>query len=368
MDLVNLNPYRILGVYANAPSNTWPTLKRDIDTVASKPLPFTSYLPDTPRSPDLVLNVLEQLQDPYERMRYAQFWFYVTTPEDEEALKHIRSRDMPSALKLWSWKDTVSSLQNRMVCSLILGKYKEAVRYAEHIYSHYTDELITPVVGTEHGIDQNDLILNFWQALEAEVLATNPDLMPLLPQSWEKVIHPPKQNTTQPATEPKEETPTATNDTSKPNQTETKETEEKGSNTAAIITILLAVWLFIAGIGIIHEFLLMGSIAFGFGAVMFFIGLFLFSLNQNETSEEEAPQPTSEPKETPQPETSNINLTHIETTQEHKTQVESESNETLASESIGCIGSFLSPIVAFFAILAFEAILAGFLYLIIELF
>lgn len=280
MDLVNLNPYRILGVYANAPSNTWPTLKRDIDTVVSKPLPFTSYLPDTPRSPDLVLNVLEQLQDPYERMRYAQFWFYVTTPEDEEALKHIRSRDMPSALKLWSRKDTVSSLQNRMVCSLILGKYKETVRYAEHIYSHYTDELITPVVRTEHGIDQNDLILNFWQALEAEVLATNPDLMPLLPPSWEKVIHPPKQNTPQPETSNINLTHIETTQDLKP-QVESESNKlndqsNKETNGCMNRFVFIALGLLLAVLGqslIFNDMLTPGIIINYIGCILFYIGL-----------------------------------------------------------------------------------------------
>lgn len=197
MDLVNLNPYRILGVYANTPSDTWSVRNFEIDNIVSKPLDFTSYLRNIPRTKKLMDDALTQLKDPYERMKHAQFWFYVTT-EDEEALKHIRSRDIPSALKLWSWKDTVSSLQNRMICSLILGKYKEVVRYAEHIYSHYADELIIPVVGTKYEINQNDLILNFWHGMKAEVEATDPDLLPALPPTWDKVIIPPKEPITEP--------------------------------------------------------------------------------------------------------------------------------------------------------------------------
>lgn len=150
--IVSQNPYRILGVYANSP-------KRDI--VANKgkasaflkvnkpveyPLDLKGILPAPKRTLDLMNEAESHLAIAKEQIKYAQFWFLQKmSPLDGVAFNHLLAGNMAEAIEIWSKQESLSSLQNKLVCHLIEGKHKLAVEAAEKLYEKFGDDYISKV-------------------------------------------------------------------------------------------------------------------------------------------------------------------------------------------------------------------------------
>ncbi|MBE6256657.1 MAG: hypothetical protein E7103_01710 [Prevotella sp.] len=150
--LVLQNPYRILGVYANSP-------KRDI--VANKgratafltvnrpveyPLDLKGILPAPNRTLDLMNEAEAHLAIAKEQIKYAQFWFLQKmSPLDDIAFNHLLAGNMAGAIEIWSKQESISSLQNRLVCYLIEGKHELAVKVAERLYEKFGNDYISKV-------------------------------------------------------------------------------------------------------------------------------------------------------------------------------------------------------------------------------
>lgn len=151
MKLIEENPFRVLGVYANSP-------KRDI--VANKgkanaflkvsraveyPLDLKGTLPPLTRTLDMMNEAEAHLSIAREQIKYAQFWFLKMTPLDEIAFNHLFAGNMTEAMEIWSKQDSVSSLQNRLVCNLIENKPWIAAKTAEDLYHKFGNEYIIKV-------------------------------------------------------------------------------------------------------------------------------------------------------------------------------------------------------------------------------
>lgn len=150
--IVLQNPYRILGVYANSP-------KRDI--VANKgrataflkvnrpveyPLDLKGILPAPNRTHDLMNEAEAHLAIAKEQIKYAQFWFLQKmTPLDDIAFNHLLAGNMAGAIEIWSKQESLSSLQNKLVCYLIEGKHRAAIIAAEKLYDKFGDVYINKV-------------------------------------------------------------------------------------------------------------------------------------------------------------------------------------------------------------------------------
>lgn len=145
------NPYRILGVYANA-------AKKDI--VANKgkataflkvnkpveyPLDLKGILPAPNRTLDLMNEAEAHLAIAKEQIKYAQFWFLTMTPIDDVAFNHLVAGNITGAMEIWSKQKSLSSLQNRLVCYLITNKTEQAVKTAEKLYAKFGEEFISKV-------------------------------------------------------------------------------------------------------------------------------------------------------------------------------------------------------------------------------
>lgn len=145
--LIN-NPFRILGCYSNSP-------KRDI--VANKgkivaflkvnrsvdfPLDLNELLPKVVRNLEMIDKADAHLAIAKEQIKYAQFWFINKTQFDDIAFNHLISGNIDRAIDIWSKKESLSSLQNKLVCFLIKGKYEEALIVAERLYGKYGDVYI----------------------------------------------------------------------------------------------------------------------------------------------------------------------------------------------------------------------------------
>lgn len=153
MDIINNNPYRLLGVYANASAKERVANLNKCRAFlkVGKPINFgldlLGILPPLQRDAEQMDKAESSLALPQDQLAYALFWFIKRTPIDEIACKRLEAGDLSAAVALWAKKDNLSSLHNRCVCALIGKNYSEAVAYAERIYPHYEAELVEAILG-----------------------------------------------------------------------------------------------------------------------------------------------------------------------------------------------------------------------------
>ena len=173
--IVLQNPYRILGVYANA-------TKKDI--VANKgkataflkvnkpveyPIDLKGILPTPNRTLDLMNEAEAHLAIAKEQIKYAQFWFLKLTPLDDVAFNHLVAGNIASAKEIWSKQESLSSLQNKMVCYLIEGKPWLAIKSAEKLYEKFGDTYIGKIdANATIQMTSEELLHQFIDAVGAE--------------------------------------------------------------------------------------------------------------------------------------------------------------------------------------------------------
>lgn len=154
MNIINNNPFRLLGVFANSP-------KRDI--VANKgkataflkvnrsveyPLDLKGILPSLSRTLEMMNEAESHLAIAKEQIKYAQFWFLKMTQLDEIAFNHLFAGKIDESISIWSKQDNISSLQNKMVCYLIKNSISGAISIAQQLYGKFGDTYIEKVDGS----------------------------------------------------------------------------------------------------------------------------------------------------------------------------------------------------------------------------
>lgn len=170
------NPYRILGVYANS-------AKRDV--VANKgkataflkvnrpvefPLDLKGILPPINRTLELMNDAEAHLAIAKEQIKYAQFWFIKITPIDDIAFNHLLSGNVEGAKEMWSKQESVSSLQNKVICYLIEDNPRDAVLAAERLYEKFGDTYINKVdANCTLQMSGTDLLHQFLDSLGKEI-------------------------------------------------------------------------------------------------------------------------------------------------------------------------------------------------------
>ena len=193
MKQVKQNPYRLLGIYANATtkerlanqSRLQAFLK--VGKSVSFPLDLTSYLGEVERSEAVITTASANLTLPQDQIRYAQFWFVRDTPIDTIAFNHLESGDLVKAVEIWEQRETPSSLQNLIICNLIREEYAEALSYAERLYGdrEAVSHFVALIVGDEAGIESDHIGLDFLDAMCEELGGSR--LLPLVSSpAWQE--------------------------------------------------------------------------------------------------------------------------------------------------------------------------------------
>lgn len=156
IDIIQSNPYRLLGIYSNSPTkervanhNRMKAFLK-VGKAVSFPLDLPSVLPPINRTAENIAEADAKLTLPNEQLRYAQFWFVKATPMDDIAMNHLIAGNMDSAMSIWQKKDDASSLQNRIVCSLIRDDYATAIACTDKLYSLYSADFANLVLGESH--------------------------------------------------------------------------------------------------------------------------------------------------------------------------------------------------------------------------
>ena len=177
MKILQNNPYRLLGVYANSPTkerlanhNRMKAFLK-VGKPVSFPLDVSQYLSSINRSEASVADAEAKLTLPKEQVLYAQFWFVKTTPLDDVAFNHLFAGEIDKAEEIWQKRECASSLQNLIVCALMCGKYAEAISLAETLYSNtqYINQLVAAVVGMGGNFNVSDLTFSFIDVLCDEI-------------------------------------------------------------------------------------------------------------------------------------------------------------------------------------------------------
>ena len=184
MNVLKNNPYRLLGVYTNSPTkerlanhNRMKAFLK-VGKSVSFSLDLPQYLQPINRTDTLVADADAKLALPKDQMFYALFWFIKTTPLDDIAFNHLIAGERSKAEDIWQKKETLSSLQNRIVCALMYDDYKQALSCAETLYANmeYVNQFVSAVIGTGGNVSVTDLPFTFLDALCEEI-----DVQKILP-------------------------------------------------------------------------------------------------------------------------------------------------------------------------------------------
>lgn len=147
IDLIQNNPFRILGVYSNAS-------KKDIVANEGKmraflkvgrpvsfPLDLEGTLPSLSRTTESVAKANADLTLPKDKMRYALFWFVRNSNLDDIAFNQLTAGNVEKAVEIWEKKDCATSYQNRLVCYLINDNLPKALEMVDCLYNSNNSKL-----------------------------------------------------------------------------------------------------------------------------------------------------------------------------------------------------------------------------------
>lgn len=192
MDIINNNPYRLLGVFANSPIRERVAnvgkLKAflRVGRQVTFPLDLTQYLPPLTRTVNTPTDAVAKLTLPADQIRYAQFWFIKSSPLDNVAFNHLFAGDMDKAIEIWNKRDDASSLQNRIICSLIRNDTRTACTLAELLYHNFVAQFVEEILG-KGSSTPNDLEFKFLDVLSDEV-GSKAIMNSITDSNWKKHI------------------------------------------------------------------------------------------------------------------------------------------------------------------------------------
>ena len=183
--LVGKNPYRILGVYANATSKE---VQKNLSRIAafakvgrSEGFPtdfsaafrvasalmrveFESAVFEPRRDEAAVAAAQAQLHSAGDRLEHLCFWWTCATPADEAAFRKLETGDLMGALAVWNRAHNVSAVVNAMTTSWLLADTATVGAKAEELFCTMGDELCALVDPTLR-LEPEALIRRFFVAL-----------------------------------------------------------------------------------------------------------------------------------------------------------------------------------------------------------
>ena len=195
MNILQNNPYRLLGVYSNSPTkerlanhNRMKAFLK-VGKSVSFPLDVPQYLTSINRTETSIADAEAKLTLPKDQILYAQFWFIKATPLDEVAFNHLFAGEIDQAEEIWQKRECLSALQNRIVCALIRNKYDHAIMCAEVLYGNtqYLHQFVSTIIGTGGNFDVSNLTFSFLDMLCDEIGASK--LLPFITNSsWKEYL------------------------------------------------------------------------------------------------------------------------------------------------------------------------------------
>lgn len=195
LEIIQSNPYRVLGVYSNSPKKDVVANKGKITAFlkVGRSVPFTldlnGILSPINRDANIVAQADAHLTLPEGQIKYGQFWFIKVTPIDDIAFNHLLAGKMANAMEMWTKKISMSSLQNQLVCHLIQSNYSQAIACAETLYANYALELVTAIAGDTIRMSSSDLVGNFLEVLTSSNQIETSELLRMMnDDEWKTLL------------------------------------------------------------------------------------------------------------------------------------------------------------------------------------
>ena len=100
---------------------------------------------------------------------YPRFWWV-----DILRFHHLFAGEIKKAEEIWQKRESLSALQNLIVCALIRNKYDFAIEYAEDLYGNtqYLNQFVSTIIGTGGNFDVSSLAFSFLDILCDEISAS----------------------------------------------------------------------------------------------------------------------------------------------------------------------------------------------------
>ena len=105
------NPFRILGVYANASIKDIKANEAkakaflNVGREVTYPCDFNQLLLPIQRTAEMMASANSQLTLPNEKIKHALFWFVKVTPLDEIAFNHLANGHSEQTMGIWKKKE-----------------------------------------------------------------------------------------------------------------------------------------------------------------------------------------------------------------------------------------------------------------------
>lgn len=175
LQIITGNPYRVLGVTANAPMKERVANQGKMKAFlkvgksVSFPLDLAQVLPEVNRTTESVAAANSQLTLPKDQIKFAQFWFVNASSFDQIAINHLTNGNIDAAIEIWKKKQSVSTLHNLVVSYLIKEDYQEAIATAKRLYSLYSKEFAQMILGNDTTFDASSIGNDFIEHLAEEI-------------------------------------------------------------------------------------------------------------------------------------------------------------------------------------------------------
>ena len=160
------NPFRILGVYANASIKDIKANEAkakaflNVGRNVTYPCDFNQLLLPIQRTAEMMASANSQLTLPNEKIKHALFWFVKVTPLDEIAFNHLANGHSEQTMGIWKKKECFSSLLNTSTQALAQGHVLKAVDTMMTLLESdtYRQDFIKSVTDETFQISEEELV------------------------------------------------------------------------------------------------------------------------------------------------------------------------------------------------------------------
>ncbi len=181
-EIIANNPFRILGVAANAsPRDILSNENRmkaflKVKKPVSFPLDLSEILGAPERNQESITAADTSLTIKADRLRAALFWWINgATPFDQTAFRHVEAGDLDAALSVWEKQENMSSLANASLIHLIKGNHRPAAVAASKLFDKYAAELAQAVdvqgaSATEMVVTYVNTVIAQWPGVDVQLI------------------------------------------------------------------------------------------------------------------------------------------------------------------------------------------------------
>lgn len=194
LDIIQNNPYRIIGVFSTATRKdivaNMARIKANIrvNRQISFPADLEGVLSSLQRTAENIADAESKLTLPKDLIRYAQFWFIDNTELDKIAINNLSVGSYDRAISIWEKKDNISSVHNRIVTLLLRGNYGEALEQASLFYEKYSLEFAQLILGKESNLVSTQSLVNGFLDVLCEELGASEVSQFITNEEWSKYV------------------------------------------------------------------------------------------------------------------------------------------------------------------------------------